>query len=787
MGERYRIFVVISMLVVFFATSPHAWAQSDAILRGQVVVAADRSALPHATVTLKPAGGGEPRQAHSDEAGRFAFAQLPPGVYMLSVSIDGFAPFEATVSLEPREVAVVPVTLQVQKLDVAVSVIGDAHMLASTHSPSSTVLSAARLETLPMMQRHSLPDAIVTSAPGMIRGHDDFVHIRGHEVALNPLINGVGFWENPHSALSAGVSPEIIDTANVMTGGFPAEYGNRFGGVVDVVTKSGLRMEGRGAATLSFGNEGRRRGAVDAGGRRGAFGYFVFGAAFETDRFLSPPDPRAIHDSARGGNVFARLDRVSDRLGSFNVLLMGDANNAQIPKSPIDVELRPLANATQRTRQQTATLGWTRTWSNTVANASAYQRWSRLRLLPASGPLTAEASMRRELSTIGGKADATRLAGRHTFKFGIDAVRLAPEEDLRYNYEGYRQLTHVLGLPHIHIRNRAVIAFSDEASGGQVSAYAQDGIQMGRVTADLGVRLDRHSLVVTETHVSPRVNVVVRAGAALLHTSYNHFFVPPAVEGILSSSAGLTEYINEIGGALPALRATTEDQFEVGGSAPIGPFQAALTGYYRNTDNPVHTTVWPDSRIYSYASFDRARAYGLEAKIDVPRLVKYGITGYANYALGRVYFYNPVTGGFITDAAHISDTSRFLAPMDQTHTFTGGATYRHAPTGAWMGMTVEYGSGTPVGHGGSHDHAEGEDDHSDGGAGVGPRVPEHFTAGVSLGLDLMRDSHGRPRMTLRLDVENIANKAYVIARESGFSPAQYSSGRLIAVSTRVRF
>ena len=96
---------------------------------------------------------------------------------------------------------------------------------------------------MPVFQRTNLPDAIVTLAPGMIRGHDDFVHIRGHEVALNPLINGVSFWENTHVMFSAGVSPDVIETANVMTGGFPAEYGNRFGGVVDIVTRSGLRME----------------------------------------------------------------------------------------------------------------------------------------------------------------------------------------------------------------------------------------------------------------------------------------------------------------------------------------------------------------------------------------------------------------------------------------------------------------------------------------------------------------------------------------------------------------
>jgi outer membrane receptor protein involved in Fe transport len=34
-----------------------------------------------------------------------------------------------------------------------------------------------------------------------------------------------------------------------MTGGFSAEYGSRFGGVIDVVTKSGFTMKRRGSVT----------------------------------------------------------------------------------------------------------------------------------------------------------------------------------------------------------------------------------------------------------------------------------------------------------------------------------------------------------------------------------------------------------------------------------------------------------------------------------------------------------------------------------------------------------
>jgi hypothetical protein len=55
--------------------------------------------------------------------------------------------------------------------------------------------------------------------------------------------------------------------------------------------------------------------------------------------------------------------------------------------------------------------------------------------------------------------------------------------------------------------------------------------------------------------------------------------------------------------------------------------------------------VWPDARIYAYASFDHARAYGLEGKAEVPQLARYGVTGYLNYALGRVYFYIENVGG----------------------------------------------------------------------------------------------------------------------------------------------
>ena len=387
------------------------------------------------------------------------------------------------------------------------------------------------------------------------------------------------------------------------------------------------------------------------------------------------------------------------------------------------------------------------------------------------------------------KIDATRFSGRHALKAGVDAVWLRPEESLAYSYGGYLEFTHLVGLPHIHVVDQ-FIGFGGAETGGQVSVYLQDSIQAGsRVAVDIGLRVDRYDLVASDMHASPRVNLAVRvADSTVIHASYNHFFVPPPIEGVLSSAAGLTRFIEEIGVPLSPLVPIVEDQVEGGVTTRLGPVQLGVTSYWRETSNPVHTTIWPDSRLYSYASFDRARAYGLEAKAAGGSSAA-GITGYLNYALGRGEFQNPVTGGFVSEAAHITQTDRFLAPMDQTHTLTGGLTYRHVATGLWVGSGIEFGSGTPIGHGGpGHEHAPGEADHEDVlSSGGPPRVPGHFTANATVGINLMRDAKRRARLALQIDIENIGNNVYLIAQEGEFSPAQFSIPRLLSVTAKLRF
>jgi len=185
-----------------------AFAQGEGTVRGQV--AADALGVPDAVVVLRAVSTATADETTTDAEGRFSFLRVRPGEYVLSTTREGFAPAEVRFVLEPREIKMATLALEVARLQVTAEVTASLPRSESTHSPSSTVLQEDRIQELPATQRLHLADLLLTAAPGMVRGDSDFVHVRGHEIGLNLLINGVSFWENPLPAYSAGISTDVI-------------------------------------------------------------------------------------------------------------------------------------------------------------------------------------------------------------------------------------------------------------------------------------------------------------------------------------------------------------------------------------------------------------------------------------------------------------------------------------------------------------------------------------------------------------------------------------------------
>ncbi|MBI4459274.1 MAG: TonB-dependent receptor [Acidobacteria bacterium] len=794
--KKHLVFLLAGFFILL-SCIPGLHAQGEGAIHGIVLAKADGSMIPNALVRLE--GGSVPASLSTTTGGdgHFGFQRLVPGDYTLVAVRQEFAEQRIRFTLKPREVKNITLELVLAAVLQTVEVSSKADIIAPTYSPSSTTLQGQTLGLLPLAQSRNLPDVIVTAAPGMIRGHDDFVHIRGHEIALNPFINGVSFWENAHSVFSSGLGIDYIQSVNIMTGGFSAEYGNRFGGVLDVVTKSGFTMDNSGSATLGVGTALRHNLGFEYGGHTERAAYYVNLGGFESARFLSPPEPNAMHDSGRGARSFVQLDFNVNPSNFLKLILMGDGTNFEIPQALRDAQLRPDFNNSARTRSQSMIFSWDNIISNdTLFHTAFYQKWSRVRMLPNADRYGARLDAERTLGTFGLKSDLTRFEGPHTLKAGVDLVLLRPKEEFSFLSQPWIDFTHLPAVnePHVHFRgpNRGPVVFQGEKTGGQLSFYLQDKIQLTRgLTVDAGLRFDRYSLAISKFHFSPRLNLAYELPSrTVLHGSYNHFFVPPPVENVLATSAGLTRFISEIGEPLPPLRPFVENQFELGVTQPIAHLMnLGLTAYYRIGNDSAHTALFPDARFYGYANFDKGKAYGMEIKAEVPTIPAIGLSGYFNYALGRVWFYNPVTAGFITEAEHITEKGKFLAPMDQTHTLTSGFTYRNRPTRLWTSVAFEYGSGTPGAHGAGEDvHEAGESAHVHapvvGGCGV--RCPSHFTQNLSVGWDAVPNGE-QPHLSLQFSIENLSNNVYLVSKESTFVQAQYSIPRMYSGSLKIRF
>src|SRR5258706_10999294 len=85
-----RVVLVAVALCCLFALTPSAlYPQSTGTVNG-LVIDPSGAAVAGATITLTDIATGAPRAAVTNDAGRYAFVSVPPGVYNLTVTKTGF-------------------------------------------------------------------------------------------------------------------------------------------------------------------------------------------------------------------------------------------------------------------------------------------------------------------------------------------------------------------------------------------------------------------------------------------------------------------------------------------------------------------------------------------------------------------------------------------------------------------------------------------------------------------------------------------------------------------------
>lgn len=200
--------------------------------------------LPGVNVTIAgPALIGGPQLSVTGADGTYRFPALPPGVYELTVVLEGFQ------TVHYSDIRVVlgttieqNVSMKLSQVSEELEVTGETPLIDTTKAGFSTNYTQEYLEDTPV-SRFSFFD-FVQMAPGaspMRFDNTSFAHsILGSNTNENMYqMDGVDLTSATTGAAWPWPNTDIIEEIEILDIGAPAEYGNYQGAVVNVVTKSG--------------------------------------------------------------------------------------------------------------------------------------------------------------------------------------------------------------------------------------------------------------------------------------------------------------------------------------------------------------------------------------------------------------------------------------------------------------------------------------------------------------------------------------------------------------------
>ncbi|HEY6548128.1 MAG TPA: carboxypeptidase-like regulatory domain-containing protein, partial [Vicinamibacteria bacterium] len=219
-------------------------------------------------MTATNAGTGFKADVVSDTAGSYAFRNLPPGNYDLTVSLAGFRELRHTgMRVSAGNPVRLDLKLQVGSLSEALTVEGASALLQTEKADLSTLITSKEVTNLPLNQFRNY-QSLLNLVPGATPAQFQNAEIDTPGRALRTNVNGTQPNSNAFridGAVSMNIwlphhvgyvnSAETIETVNVSTNNFDADQGMAAGAAVTVVTKSGTN-EFHGSGFLLHNGEG---------------------------------------------------------------------------------------------------------------------------------------------------------------------------------------------------------------------------------------------------------------------------------------------------------------------------------------------------------------------------------------------------------------------------------------------------------------------------------------------------------------------------------------------------
>src|SRR5712664_3057714 len=212
--------------------------------------------------------------------GRYVAQDLPFGVYRLSLQAEGFAPWSGLVEIRSEVPLRVTVTLGVAPLTTRVEVNDSATLVDPYSTGSLYSIGRQTIEERDAAQPGRELLDLVSEQPGWVYEANGVLHPRGSEYDVQFVVDGLPLTENRSPAFAPSFDAGEVESLRVLTASFPAEYGRKLGGIVEVITKKDVQAGWHGRFDAGGGSFSTLNGAAGISYARGAQRFSARGEAF---------------------------------------------------------------------------------------------------------------------------------------------------------------------------------------------------------------------------------------------------------------------------------------------------------------------------------------------------------------------------------------------------------------------------------------------------------------------------------------------------------------------------
>ncbi len=540
--------------------------------------------LPGVTVTLTGPRGSQ--SAVTDGEGIFRFVGVTPDIYVVRAELSGFLPQQVeAVKVDMGKTMAVDFGLKVSGVAENIEVRATASNVDVKSSSTDTSISSDLLTLTPIYDATST--GLLNYAPG-INSDSAFGGQASYGNAL--LLDGVDTRDPEGGSAWTFFNQNLIQEVQVGGLGAPAEYGGFTGGIINTVTKSGgnvysglfsMRYTKDSLAgnniTQAMLDENPGLGVaaitkkladytVQIGGPIKRDKAFFFASI---QRYSATTDP--IGPVANATDISPRFNlKLTMQPTPKDTLIVGTQYDSYNVTGRVGYWPDEQATDQQTVEEDAPEWVWNVQWRKVIgtntfleSKLTGYTGYYNLDPIDPS-PFTYDADYDEYSGGGGGLyyADRSRNQaqvaltkyadkfGKHSLKFGAEIER----SHVRSQYQGYGPAGfYVLaysGVPYY----RVSYGYDVQGDNRRTSAYAQDQWSAGRLTLNIGLRLDHirgYSPVLDETVYTPHAAWGPRLGAAfdltgkgttVLKAFYGRYFEGTASAFYTAATPGKQDY-----------------------------------------------------------------------------------------------------------------------------------------------------------------------------------------------------------------------------------------------------